>query len=672
MTAAVETSSGKLLCEMDDVPQAPSHVAMGVPAAQIQNPPISPAKKTPAPTPAPQPGKILSLSELSAERSRLQDLLELAIDCRNTANENFFRESLAKLPPAPAASPAPTISYAGKTRVELTAILERARSKGADPPDIASFRAAWLSAGLPREPKTAPPAPSQDAAAAMSEPEPKLSDLKEIETPDIDEDEEDKVVDGGEYEPKPIKLAEPGALTEIGNSMEFVNQFKSRCKFSFDSKRWYVWDNAQRWKPNHIGKVTRWGKSIVKRLYGYSVTITDEALRTRVFKHAERSNTKYGVNNLLDLAKSDLECSELDFDKDGYLLNLKDCTINLRTGKPHEQTSDDMLSKMAGVKYDPEATCPVWENHISKVFDGNETLINNFQEICGYVLAGIGNPSAAFFVLYGSGRNGKSVTLNTITHILGEYAVNIAPQSLQPMKPGQVRSDLMPTKGARVITCTEPGKGMKIDDGLIKSMTGGDQITARFLYGDPVSFSISGCLFLATNHKPRVSDQSTAMWTRIWMIPFKHYFDPTSFDSDPDIEKKLRKEASGILNWCLIGWKRYQTTGKLVKCKAISDETAEYQNQEDFLYDFLYQKKYNGEPVYKIDVHNRNIQIPAAELYSAYKQWCSIDNNRVMSATSFGREISSRFEKVHTRACYVYLGICLVGKEVQTDIERRV
>ena len=474
-------------------------------------------------------------------------------------------------------------------------------------------------------------------------------------------------------EPEPgISIDAPGSLTELGNSRLFVDQFKDRCKFSYDAKRWYVWDNAQRWKPNHVGKVTRWAKSIVKRLYSYAGNVTDDTHRARALKHAERSNTRYGVTNLLELAKSDLECCELDFDRDGYLLNLKDCTYDLRTGEEREQSSEDMISKLAGVKYNPDAKCPLWEDHISKVFDSDTTLIDNFQEICGYILAGIGNPSACLFVLYGRGRNGKSVTLNVLDHILGEYAVNIASQSLQPMKPGQIRSDLMPTKGARMITCTEPGKGMRIDDGLIKSMTGGDQITARCLYGDPVSFSISGCLFLATNHKPRIADQSTAMWDRIWMIPFRHYFDPTSADSDPDIEKKLIREASGILNWCIIGWKRYQSTGKLVKCKAISNETVEYQNSEDFLHEFLYQKNPMGVSVYKIEPHNKTLQIAANELYAAYKQWCTIDAIRLMSPQSFGREISSRFEIRHTRSGNVYLGIGLSKREVQTEMPGRV
>lgn len=493
------------------------------------------------------------------------------------------------------------------------------------------------------------------------------------ETLDADFAQREAEISEYEYEPEPIRLKEPGALTELGNSIQFVNQYKGRCKFSFDSKRWYVWDNAQRWRPNHVGKVTRWAKGIVKRLYGYAGQVPDgeTVLRDAILKHAARSNTRYGVNNLLDLAKSDLECSELDFDRNGFLLNLKDCTIDLRTGCAREQSSKDMLSKMANVKYDPNATCPIWEDHISKIFDASANLIANFQEICGYILAGIGNPDAAFFVLYGSGRNGKTVTLNILTHILGDYAVNIAPQSLQPMKPGQIRSDLMPTKGARLITCTEPGKGMRLDDGLVKSMSGGDLITARYLYGDPVSFSICGVMFLATNHKPRVSDQSTAMWTRLWLVPFKHFFDPTSPDSDPDIEKKLLAESSGILNWCIIGWKRYQAAGKLIKCKAISTETSEYQNSEDFLYDFLYQTDASGNPVYNINARNKNIQIRSSELFESYKQWCSITdrNMRPMTATAFGRELGSRFEKLHTSKGAVYLGIKLTKTLTQARLK---
>ena len=467
-----------------------------------------------------------------------------------------------------------------------------------------------------------------------------------------------------------ISIDAPGALTEIGNSIQFVNQFKDRCKFSFDGKRWYVWDNGQRWKPNHIGKVKRWAKTIVKRLYSLAGNINDDGFRARVLKHAEKSNTRAGVANLLDLASSDLECSDLDFDKDGYLLNCQNFTIDLRTGESHSHSQKDMISKISGVNYNPNAICPIWEAHISKIFDENKELILNFQEICGYGLAGIGNPSAIFPILYGRGRNGKTVCLNVLTHIMGDYAVSIAPQSLQPIKPGVIRSDLMPIRGARVITCTEPGKGMMLDDGVIKAATGGDKINARHLYGLPEEFRMSGCIFLATNNKPKVRDQSAGMWDRVWMIPFNHYFDPTSPDTDPYMEQKLMKEGSGILNWFIIGWKRYQVTGKLVKCKLILDETTEYQNSEDFLYDFLYQKKENGDPVFKIDKRNKNIEIRFAELYTAYQQWCTLPDVDVkaMSRQAFGRVIGDRFEKSHDMKGAVYLGITLAKTPIQAKV----
>ena len=469
----------------------------------------------------------------------------------------------------------------------------------------------------------------------------------------------------------PLPIDKPGALTEMGNSIAFVAAYKELCRFSFDGKRWYVWDNGQRWKPNHIGKVKQWAKGIVKHLYGIAGTITDDALRTRVIKHAERSNTRAGVANLLDLASSDLECSDLDFDKDGYLLNCQNCTIDLRTVETHSHSQKDMISKITGVDYLPEAICPLWEAHVLKIFDEDAELIKNFQELCGYVLAGIGNPSAIFPILYGRGRNGKTVCLNVLTYIMGDYAVSIAPQSLQPMKPGQIRSDLMPLRGARLITCTEPGKGMMLDDGVIKAATGGDKINARHLYGEPEEFRMSGIIFLATNNKPKVKDQSAGMWDRVWMAPFNHYFDPTSPDTDPDMEKKLMGEAPGILNWCITGWKRYRETGKMIKCKSITEETTEYQNSEDFLYEFLYQKKADGEPVYKIEKNNMNLEIRATEFYTAYKQWCSFtdSNMRQMSSTAFGREMGSRFKKTHDREGHKYLGISLSKIPVQTRIK---
>ncbi|MCX6681682.1 MAG: phage/plasmid primase, P4 family, partial [Methanoregula sp.] len=436
-------------------------------------------------------------------------------------------------------------------------------------------------------------------------------------------------------------------LTEIGNSEEFVEIYGDEVKYCYEMRKWLYWD-TRRWRVDNPGNVEKKAKNIVIGIYQDAAREDDTGLRQEIIKHAERSNNAAGVANLLRCARVDIVISENDLDIDGYLLNLRNGTLDLRTLELKPHNKDDLLSKITNTEYLPDAPCPQWIEHIKTVFDGDRDLITTFQEIAGYTLAGIGNPEAGFFVLHGKGRNGKSVTLKVLEHLFGDYAVNIAPQSLAWMKWDRVRTDLLHMRGARLITATEPKKSIKLDDGLIKSLTGGDRITARHLYGEEIDFNISGTLFLASNYKPRIDDQSVAMWHRVWLLPFNHYFSPD--DADTGIYEKLIGEAPGILNWLIEGWRRYQVDGKLKKCDTIAKETKEYQYSEDIYHEFL--KNFEINPA------RSDYQIKASEFYKKYSIWCIDEGVPKISQTVFGREMGSRFRKVRLNDGYYFGGIC--------------
>ncbi|OPY36756.1 MAG: hypothetical protein A4E35_01866 [Methanoregula sp. PtaU1.Bin051] len=434
--------------------------------------------------------------------------------------------------------------------------------------------------------------------------------------------------------------------TEVGNSEVFVEIFGDEVKYCYEMRRWLYWD-GNRWKIDVSGKTEQKARTVVIGIYQDAARTEDVELRQRILRHAERSNTAAGFRNILTCARSDLAISENDLDINGYLFNVRNGTIDLRTFELRPHNKEDLLSKIANVEYVPGAECPAWKEHIQTIFDNSQNLIDTFQEIAGYSLAGIGNPEAGFFVLHGKGRNGKSVTLRVLEHIFGDYGTNIAPQTLAWMKGDRVRTDLLHMKGARLITCTEPKKSIRLDDGLIKSLTGQDRLTARHLYGEEIDFNISGTLFLATNYRPKIDDQSVAMWHRVWLIPFDHFFPPEQ--QDTGIYEKLIAEGPGIFNWLLEGWKRYCDTGKLRKCGKIASETREYQNSEDVFYEFL--KKY------VIDPNDPTCRIKASEFYKQYSVWCLDEGIQKISQTAFGREMGIRFRKERCDNGIYYLGV---------------
>jgi putative DNA primase/helicase len=450
-----------------------------------------------------------------------------------------------------------------------------------------------------------------------------------------------KVIDVSETPIEP-PLMEQEQLTEVATSDLFLKIFVHRLRYCYGMKRWLAWDET-RWQIDRSGIAQSYCKMFVKYFYKQAGEYSTEEERRRMFRHAEHSNSASGIENILRCSQPDVSISEDKLDADGYLLNLQNGTFDLRTLTLRPHNKDDLLTKIANVTYDPEADCPVWKEHIKTVFDGDADLITQFQDICGYALAGIGNPRAGFFVLYGKGRNGKTVTMNVLSSLMGDYSTNISPVTLQKKKGETVRTDLLHMMGARIVTCSEPSKSIVLDDGVIKDITGGNVLTARHLYGEEVDFRMSGCVFFAGNYKPRIDDQTVAMWNRIWLIPFTHYFPPE--EQDADILDKLKREYAGILNWMVQGWKRYQLSG-LTKCKKVADETKEYQNNEDNYHEFLKQ--------YTI---NKNLQIKGSKFFKDYLTWCDGQGIKPVSITMFGREMASRFTKRHTDKGVVYDGI---------------
>jgi putative DNA primase/helicase len=348
---------------------------------------------------------------------------------------------------------------------------------------------------------------------------------------------------------------------------------------------------------------------------------------------------------------------ESDLDKDSFLLNCQNGTLDLRTGLIRDPARDDFCSRITNTDYIPGASCPAWEKHIETVLEGDAELITSVQELLGYSLF-LGNPDAVFTVFFGSGRNGKSVSLEVVSEMMGTYAVNVSPNSF--MSEGdRAGSDRMLMRGARLITASEPTDNSKkrceLDTGFIKAASGNDPISARRLYCEGTTFKVQGLVVLSTNALPKIHDQSIAIWDRLWCVPFNHYFMPE--ERDKGIVKTLLSEKSGILNWLIAGYNRYQTKTRLIPCAAISDQTTEYRRDEDFYTPFFDSGSVSIE---------KNGRIQASRLYSLYENWFKLqygDQRKATSSQKFGRDMSTRFRKTKDMQFTYYQGIGETGQQ---------
>lgn len=337
-----------------------------------------------------------------------------------------------------------------------------------------------------------------------------------------------------------------------------------------------------------------------------------------------------------------------DFDRDPMLFNCLNGTIDLRTGAPREHCRQEFISKIAPVEYDPKAECPNWLKFLDIITNSKAEMPPYLQRCVGYTLTGQ-TGEHVLFLLHGTGANGKSTFLETLRWVLGDYSQTADFSSFLASNGQPVRNDLAKLNGARFVTASESDGGKRLDETVIKQLTGGDSITARFLYSEHFEFTPQFKLWLGTNHKPTIRGQDEGIWRRIKIIPF-----PVSIpleQQDHNLRDKLKQEASGILNWALGGLAQWQAKG-LDEPETVKGATKEYRTDQDVLAHFIATRCIEGA----------DEESPAHELYKAYRQWAEETNEYVKNERGFSNALSERgLHKVRHCDGFLWKGIGLTS-----------
>ena len=258
------------------------------------------------------------------------------------------------------------------------------------------------------------------------------------------------------------------------------------------------------------------------------------------------------------------------WDTDPWLLNTPGGTIDLRTGELRPNTQEDYITKVAAVT--PAGKCPIWLQFLAEITGGDQNLQDFLQRMFGYALTGVTTEHALFF-LYGTGGNGKSVFINTISGILAEYHKPAPIETFTASQSERHPTDLAGLRGARCVTAVETEEGRKWAESKIKALTGGDAISARFMRQDFFEYVPQFKLIIAGNHKPGLRSVDEAIRRRFNLIPFTVTIPPEK--RDLDLAEKLKAEWPAILQWGVEGCKQWQKIG-LAPPKAVTDATNAY------------------------------------------------------------------------------------------------
>jgi putative DNA primase/helicase len=432
--------------------------------------------------------------------------------------------------------------------------------------------------------------------------------------------------------------------TDMGNGYRFARQHKDTAKFCYKADKWYVWD-ALRWIEDNSGEAVRLAKATVKTVYTEAAFTEDKDKREAIGKHALRSEGDSRVAAMLHQAQSEMPVKLEAFDQDTFAFNCENGTLDLRTGELHPHAREDFITKLSSVVYDDQAKCPKWESFLAQIFDGDEELITFIQKAIGYSLTG-STEEQCFFIGYGTGANGKSVFLKTVSALTAEYGQQVRSETLMTKKYQGVSNDIAALRGARFLSAVETDSEHKLAEATVKQLTGGDTVRARFLFQEEFEFSPQFKLWLACNHKPTISNDN-AIWRRIRLIPFGVTIPKE--EQNPRLDLELREELPGILAWAVRGCLLWQHEG-LGEPAAVQQATSDYREEMDTLSAFFADRCELAD----------HFQVTSSELYAVYGAWCSTNGETAMTQKLLAMQLKERGFKADRKSkSRFWLGIGL-------------
>lgn len=443
----------------------------------------------------------------------------------------------------------------------------------------------------------------------------------------------------------PMPEIDATQCTDSGNARRLVNRHGENVRYVPEWRQWMVWD-GKRWAKDGKGRIVQLAMETAQAIHEEAASATDDKKRLELAKWWAISQSERNVMAMIKLAKTDprVAAEPTDFDKDPMVFNVRNGTVDLRTGtlKPHDR--DDLLTRISDVSYDPKANAPTWLAFMDRIMDGKADLVEYHQRALGYTLTGETGERCMFFQ-YGHGSNGKSTLLEAVRFVFGEYAT-IAPPAMLLSKNGDdgVPNDVAKLAGTRFVTASESDDGKRLAEAKIKQLTGDEAITARFMYAEFFDFTPQFKIWFATNHKPEVRGSDNAIWNRIKLLPYT--VEIPKAEQDAKLRTKLAAEASGILAWAVQGCLAWQRDG-LGAPEAVTGATGDYREEMDSLGDFLDDLQ-TGE----------DLRIETKHLYKLYVEWSQSVGERPLNNRRLAMRLRDRgFSTLKSNGRVYWMGL---------------
>jgi len=424
--------------------------------------------------------------------------------------------------------------------------------------------------------------------------------------------------------------------SDSGNAAVFVRLMGARVRHVAVWGAWVVYD-GRRWTRDatHLAE-SLMSEALLTRFdeAKQAASDGDDDAATKMSAWAANSRAAAKQAAALQVARSDrrVVARPEDFDRDPYLFNVQNGTLELRTGKLRPHDPADLITKLAPVAYDPAARSDLWERVLAEATDADEALQGMLQRVAGYALTGDAGEEV-FFIFYGPEATMKTTFAEALASTLGDYSQGAEAEAfLSRSHVGGPRDDIAGMEGVRFLVVSEFDRGRKMAEALLKQLTGGDRVRARHLYQTAREFRFTAKLAFHTNHMPAMSDDDGAVWRRAWIVPFTHTIPEEK--RDPTVKARLcdpQVSGAAILAWAVRGCLEWQRRG-LGKPPAVANATQAVRLSMDPLADFL-SDNCIAEP---------GAWTASTALRSAYEQWAKDNRRKPVGLSEWGTRLNAR------------------------------
>jgi putative DNA primase/helicase len=469
---------------------------------------------------------------------------------------------------------------------------------------------------------------------------------------DVGSPPDDDMWAGDDPDAPPVEQAGPSpqrslayprrTLDDIGNAERLVDHYGSEIRYTVDAEQWVTYEDG-RW--SFKGGSTRVWQRVIRTIDALAHTESGAysnvpgrgedgkelpSPRANFLKWTATQRMRPKLAAMREVAQGhpSLHCNMGDFDRQEMLLNVGNGVIDLRTGDLQRHDSGLYLMQQSPIEYDPDAKAPMWEEFLASVMPDKERR-DYLARVIGYTLTG-STEEQVMFIHHGDGQNGKGVFMRVITEIFGDYAQSVPRSTLMAKQNEGIPNDVARMMGKRLLSTTETSAGKKLDDELVKQLTGEDTVSARFLNKEYFDFRPVGKIHLVTNYLPTVGG-GHGIARRLQDIGWDVIVPPEKRIKKYD-EKILANEAAGVLNWAIQGCLDWQGNGLAVP-SAVKEKTKEHLAKSDPLL------MWRDECTRPIDA---DAYSETGVLFASYKQWCQAGSIREMSIRAFGDALQEK------------------------------